>query len=174
MRIETLMLVASLLSVVAYDVEGHNGTVNISGTIQDNTCAVAADSKNKTVQLGNVTRSQFSFVGERSPAVPFVINLENCGPAASEATVTFSGTADTVNSDLFAIDKTSDSATGLAVAIYDSSGNIVAPEKPSGGYALKPNEVSVALNFTARYKSVIEEVTPGSADAVTTFVLNYD
>jgi type 1 fimbria pilin len=99
-------------------VHAHDGTVNISGIIQDNTCELAPDSQNKTVNMGTVTHAQFSRIGDFSPAKGFILNLQNCGPAVSEATVTFSGTQDSQNPDLFALEAARDAANGLALGVY--------------------------------------------------------
>lgn len=37
--------------------QAHDGTVSISGTIQDNTCELAPDSKNKNGQYGGCRRA---------------------------------------------------------------------------------------------------------------------
>lgn len=151
----------------------HDGTVNISGTIQDNTCELAPDSQNKSVDMGTVAGSQFKRAGDFSPAKHFTLNLENCGPAASEATVTFSGSADSQNAELFAIEAGTDSASGLALGIYDSSGERIAPGETSAGIVLNPGQASVAMDFSARYVSVNDTVTAGSGNVTVTFVINY-
>lgn len=151
----------------------HDGTVNISGTIQDNTCELAPDSQNKTVDMGTVAGQQFSRVGDFSPAKKFTLNLQNCGPAASEATVTFSGTADARNTDLFAIEQDEESATGLALGIYDGNDKRIAPGETSSGVMLKSGQASVDMDFSARYVSVIDSVKSGKANVVVTFVVNY-
>ncbi|ELV2798022.1 fimbrial protein [Enterobacter ludwigii] len=153
---------------------GHDGTVNISGTIQDNTCEISPDSLNKTVAMGTVVASQFTLTGERSPAVPFSIHLQNCGPAASQVKATFSGKADAQNKDLFAIESVADAATGLALGLYNANGGRLPPDSASAGVALKPGQSSVTMDFSARYVSVSERVTAGVANVVATFELAYD
>lgn len=154
--------------------DAHDGTVNISGTIQDNTCELAPDSQNKRVDMGVVVGSQFRRTGDFSPAMKFSLDLQNCGPAASEATMTFSGTADAQNPKLYAIEAGSDSASGLALGIYSSDGERIAPGEASAGVILKPGQASVEMDFTARYVTVKDEVTVGSANAMVTFVVNYE
>lgn len=154
--------------------EEHDGTVNISGTIQDNTCELAPDSQNKKVNLGVVNSSQFNHSGDFSPATTFTLNLLNCGPAASGATVTFSGTPDAHNTALFAIETGDVAATGLALGIYDSTGARIEPESASTNVVLNPGQASVMLDFTARYVAVADSVTAGSANATVTFTVNYD
>lgn len=151
----------------------HDGTVTISGTIQDNTCEISPESENKTVQMGTLNRLQFSEVGEHSPLQSFSIILQNCGPAASEASVTFSGKPDTMNSTLFALIDGADVASGLALGIYDSDGHLLAPDVMSKGVALQSEQKSVALEYNAAYVVVSNEVLTGKADAAVSFVINY-
>ncbi|MEG5747394.1 fimbrial protein [Enterobacter asburiae] len=154
--------------------QAHDGTVNIAGVIQDNTCEIASDSQNFVVDMGVMAQKQFRKVGDSSPDKSFSINLEHCGPAASEATVTFSGVADSLNSDLFAIDVSSDSVNGLALGIYDGNGKPVPPGKTSTGVALKPEQAEAVLDFSARYTAVKDSVTAGSTNVTVTFVINYE
>lgn len=151
----------------------HDGTVNISGIIQDNTCELAPDSQNKTVSMGAVAGAQFSQVGDFTPAKNFTLNLQNCGPAASEATVTFSGSQDAQNPELFALEAATDAANGLALGVYDSKGQPIAPGGTSEGVPLEPGQSSVEMAFSARYVAVQDSVTAGSANVLVTFVVNY-
>lgn len=151
----------------------HDGTVTISGTIQDNTCELAPDSKNKIVNMGEMANTQFRKAGDASIAKSFTIDLQNCGPAANEAEITFSGTTDSKNNDLFAIEKGIDSATGVALGLYDAEGQQLLPDKHSSSIVLKPNESSVAIEYMARYVAVMDDVTAGKANVALTFVLNY-
>ncbi|MCU6398538.1 fimbrial protein [Enterobacter quasiroggenkampii] len=99
--------------------------------------------------------------------------MQNCGPAANEATVTFSGTADTSNPNFFAIDTEADSASGLALGIFDASGMRIVPGATSGAVVLKPSQTAVQLDFSARYISVSNNVTAGNANVTVAFVVNY-
>ncbi|WP_320727295.1 fimbrial protein [Enterobacter sp. 118C5] len=153
---------------------GHDGMVNITGTIQDNTCEVAPDSESMAVDMGTVAREQFSEVGDTSPAKPFSIMLKNCGPAASEATVTFSGTSDPQNNTLYALESGEDAASGLALAIFGSNGAIIPPDSASSGFQLSPGQTSVTMNFSAKYESVTQPVSAGKANTVVSFVVKYN
>lgn len=151
-----------------------DASVNISGTILDNTCSVSPDSQDKQVSLGNISSKQFQKMGDGSPVQVFVINLEKCSTQVSNITVSFTGLADSKNTDLLALDAGSGNASGLAVGIYDASRNLVPVGKPSGNYTIQPGQANVALKFFARYIATENTVTSGNATATTTFVLNYD
>lgn len=163
-----------LMLVFISATHAHDGTVNISGTIQDNTCELAPDSQNKTIDMGIFAASQFRQSGDFSAAKKLTLNLQYCGPAASGATVTFSGTADTQNPEMFALEAAAESAKGLALGIYDTDGKPIAPGKSSASVALKPGQTSASLNFLARYVAVQDSVSAGSANGVVTFVVDYD
>ncbi|MEB5959743.1 fimbrial protein [Enterobacter sichuanensis] len=168
---KSISILLLLFLVVA--VHAHDGQVNISGIIQDNTCELAPDSQSKTVNMGTVAGAQFSRTGDFSPAKNFTLNLQNCGPAASEATVIFSGTVDAQNPELFAIEADADSASGLALGVYDGDGRRIAPGDTSTGIPLKPGQASVEMKFSARYVAVLDSVTAGRANVLVTFVVNY-
>ncbi|HBU6130979.1 TPA: fimbrial protein [Enterobacter chuandaensis] len=155
-------------------VKAHDGQVNISGTIQDNTCELAPDSQNKMVDMGIVAGAQFSQTGDFTPVKRFILNLQNCGPAASGARVMFSGIADAQNNKLFAIETGEGAASGIALGIYDDSGNIIKPGDMSGATTLKPGQTSAALSFMANYVAKQNTVTPGAANVTVTFSVNYD
>lgn len=151
----------------------HDGVVNISGTIQDNTCELAPDSQNKIIEMGVLSLKQFTQQGERTPEKSFSINLNHCGPAASEASVTFSGTPASSDNTLYSVDQSSDAATGIALGIYDSNGTLLPPGKASEGIPLQGGQESVEMKYTASYISQDKNVTAGVANVTLTFVVNY-
>lgn len=170
----TLLTFAAVLLASAGIVRADDASINITGTIRDNTCSVSPDSQSKQVNLGNASSKNFQKAGDGSPPQIFVINLEKCGTQASNVTLSFTGQADGKNPDLLALDEGSGNATGIAIGIYDESRNLVPMGKPSGDYTLQPSQANVALKFFARYLATDDHVTSGNATATTTFVLNYD
>ncbi|MEP8888259.1 fimbrial protein [Enterobacter roggenkampii] len=174
-----MKIVLPLMLAVMFSIsfcEAHDGSVTITGTIQDNTCEVAPDSQNKKVEMGDYAREQFRQKGDSSAMKPFTINLDNCGPAASGAKVTFSGTPDTTDNTLFALETgvEEETASGLALGIYENNGQKISPNSSSSSVPLKPKQASVALDFTARYVAVNDSVTVGSAQTTVTFSVLYD
>lgn len=152
----------------------HDGEVKITGTIQDNTCELAPDSQNKRVEMGIVAARQFTHAGDSSPAQSFSIELQNCGPAASEAAIMFSGAPDKQNSDLFQLNEGDGASTGLALGIYNGNGTLIAPEGSSMTEPLTPGQHSVKLNFRARYVAVQDNITIGTAFSTITFTMKYN
>lgn len=174
LNLKVFYLFAFLFCGVCFcNANAHDGVVSISGTIQDNTCEISSDSQDKVVYMGAVPVKEFTIAGTRSNAIPFNINLKNCGPAASEVSITFVGEENSINTDYFSIDSGEGSSKGIALAIYDDKDILIAPNEESTGYLINPKQDSVELVFSARYVSVSNEVSGGAANVIATFVLNY-
>lgn len=161
------------LMLVAVGAQAHDGRVNITGTINDNTCTLSPDSQNFTVTLGTVSNRQFYQAGDGSAWQAFSINLENCGSTASGVTVSFSGTADALNPDLLALSSSADAAAGVGIGIYNADKTPIALEGLSELQAVLPGEASVHLHFYARYVADGGTVSAGEANASATFILTY-
>jgi type 1 fimbria pilin len=151
----------------------HDGTVNVTGSITDNTCTVSPDSKTLTVAMGTVSSKSFSRVGDGTAYQPFSIVLEKCGGAASRVSVTFAGTPDSQNSTLLALTGGEGYASGMAVGIYDRDKKFIPLNSPGEETGLTENQPSVTLDFYARYVASGTSVTPGLANAAGTFMLTY-
>ena len=168
-----LMIVATLSLAIQNTAIAHDGQINITGTIQSNTCIVDTDSENMTVDMGNVASKQFYQAGATAAAQSFVIKLVKCGDAASGVNVTFNGIVDSHDSRLLAIDGGSTAATGMGIAILDLNRQIVPLNTQSVKYPLTPGLQSVNLSFFAEYMANGDKVKAGDANATATFILNY-
>lgn len=174
LNLKVFYLFAFLFCGVCFcNANAHDGVVSISGTIEDNTCEISSESQDKFVYMGVVPVKEFTIAGTRSNAIPFIINLKNCGPAASEVSITFSGEVNSLNADYFSVDSETESSKGIALGIYDDKDVLIPPNKKSNGYLIHPEQDSIDLNFSARYISVSNVVSGGSANVIATFVLNY-
>ncbi|HCM7229829.1 TPA: fimbrial protein [Klebsiella aerogenes] len=162
-----------LLALTAGVVQAHDGQVNISGLITDNTCSVSPDSKDFTVEMGNVSARTFYQAGGGTRYEPFAIHLEKCGGAASGITVTFDGPTDALNPDLLALNGGTDYATGIGVAIYNQDKTLIPVGKESEQAPLTPNQEEATLSFYANYIADGGNVTAGTANASATFMLTY-
>lgn len=161
-----------LFSIAPFSL-AHDGIVNISGTITDNTCTVSPDSKDFTVKMGNVPSKQFYQAGDGTRYEPFFIHLEKCGGAASGVTVSFSGPKDNRNSDLLAIPSGNGNASGMGIGIYNQDKSLIPIGSNSIQTKLTPNQPSVSISFYARYIADGGVVTTGTANAAATFTLTY-
>jgi type 1 fimbria pilin len=153
--------------------QAHDGTVNITGSITDNTCSVSAASKNMTVSMGNVSSKIFYRAGDGTAYRAFSISLEKCGGAASHVSVTFAGTTDSQDASLLTLTGGAGAATGMGVGIYDKDKNLIPLNTSSEGEDLVPNQASVTLSFYARYVANGATVASGIANATGTFKLTY-
>ena len=168
---KTILLLS--LSGLSCSALAHDGTVNITGTIQGNTCTVTTDTANQQVTLGDIAAKQFTAAGSASQPIAFTIGLENCGSAASAVSLTFTGEADTTNSALLALTSQAGSAAGVGVAILDSQRTLVPLNSASRQYTLDPQQTSQNLTFSGEMVATSSPVTAGSVDATTTFSLTY-
>ncbi|QLP45705.1 fimbrial protein [Klebsiella michiganensis] len=170
MKKTILLLSLSGLSCAAL---AHDGTVNITGTIQGNTCTVTTDTANQQVTLGDIRTKAFTATGSASQPVKFTIGLEHCGSAASAVSLTFTGEADATNTDLLALTSQAGSAAGVGVAILDSQRTLVPLNSASRQYTLDPQQTTQNLTFYGEMMATSSPVTAGSVDATTTFSLTY-
>lgn len=99
------------LALAASGALAHDGRVYVTGTITDNTCTLSPDSENIQVDMGTVSNRQFYQAGAGAEWQPFSITLQNCGSTASGVTVSFSGTSDPQDGDLFAVNTGADTAS---------------------------------------------------------------
>lgn len=147
--------------------------VQMTTTIVANSCSVSQASQEQTVDLGNWAAKQFATTGETSKAKQFLINLESCGAAATGVQVMFSGTANSSDSTLLALNSAS-GATNLGIAILDKDRNRIPLGQNSELYTLSGSSSnSASLVFYGQYVATGGSVTPGSANGDATFTLNY-
>lgn len=168
---KTILLLS--LSGLSCSALAHDGTVNITGTIQRNTCTVTTDTANQLVTLGDIRTKAFTASGSASQPVAFTIGLENCGSAASAVSLTFTGEADTTNSALLSLTSQVGSATGVGVAILDSQRTLVPLNSASRQYTIDPQQTIQSLTFYGEMVATSSTVTAGSVDATATFSLTY-
>ncbi|HBO22560.1 MAG TPA: pilus assembly protein [Providencia sp.] len=150
-----------------------NGTIHFKGQFIDSTCMVEVNNANKnegTIQLGTWMSNSFDKVGEKTDAIPFLIGLSGCPATLNQAIVTFSGTANSDNPELYNVDK----ATGVGIGL--SSDNVGStyyqPNSPAGSIDLSKGNKGEKEYF-ARYVTTADAVTPGTANADVTVTIKY-
>lgn len=181
-RVIKSVLSAALLSVgtmatAATTVPG--GTVHFTGQIVNAACAVSAGSSNQTVNMGQYRTANFKAVGDRTGSVPFKIQIQDCDTSvATQASVAFSGTAESSDANVLAVSNisggASGSASGVGIEISDHTGKVLTPNGSVYSTAQTLNDGVNVMNFTARYKSIAANVTPGQADSDATFTMQYN
>lgn len=152
-----------------------DGQINFSGTIHSATCDVDVSSENQSINIGTFSASDFPTVGSTSIFKPFDISLQNCTQGISGAKVLFTGTQDSDNSNLLALedtDGTGQMASGIGVEILDVNQKAVPINNTDSDlYALVQGKNTLA--FYLRYKSTQATVKAGNATAVMYFDLQY-
>lgn len=172
----TLMVSAVILSYTSLTVAADalaQINVRLTGTVVAVACTVDPVDVDKPVELGEWQAKQLVKAGQTTKAVPFSIHLTGC--TADDAKLTFTGTKDTHDSTLLAIDgKDENAASGVAIEIMDSRRNRI----PMGGET--PSAVidangNATLVFWADYVSTgASSAKPGEANAATQFTLTYN
>jgi minor fimbrial subunit len=148
--------------------------IYVNGNLIGNTCTVSTQSKNMTVKMGNIGAKDFirpSGDGLWAAEFPFAINLTDCQSESVGVKVHFLGSADTNNKELLKI--TGDGAQGIAIRLMDENKNPIAINQSSKVYEINPELDVNELIFYARYVLTQNKLTPGPANAVSTFMLEY-
>ncbi|MBD9383494.1 fimbrial protein [Achromobacter sp. ACM02] len=165
-----LLATAAAISQTAW---AEDGRINFIGEIVDAPCDVSPQATNLVVPLGKVSRTTLDgAVGKYSTPAQFELQLANCSATAKGASVTFTGTADTINTDTLAIGIGElGSATGVAVELRDSTQKKIKLGAESPEYTLRAGTNN--LKFGAVYVSTANTVTVGPANATAQFTVNY-
>lgn len=163
----------TLLLLAAASAQAHDGTVYVTGSIQDNTCIVAPSSLAQSVPLGDIAAKQFATKGSASSPVAFVIDLQQCGTAATGVDFTFSGVAAEADNTLLALDSGSDAAQGIAIELQGADHARLPLNQASARYVIDPTRADNVFTFYARYMATASRVTSGAANATATFTLTW-
>ncbi|HEM7578002.1 TPA: type 1 fimbrial major subunit FimA [Serratia marcescens] len=181
MLIKTVLAVsilsASSLASAATVVNG--GKINFTGQIVNAACAVSAKSMNQTINIGQYRTAQFDVVGKTVGDTSFSIDLEDCDTTvAKNASASFSGVSDSNDKTILAVSNITTggagAATGVGIELIDHTGKVLTPDGSVFSTAKQLIDGANTLDFVARYKSTLDTVTPGHADANVTFKMQYD
>jgi major type 1 subunit fimbrin (pilin) len=142
-----------------------NATINVTGTITGATCSLSTS--NITIPLGTVDKSVFTGVGSRSPYGPNVA-LISAGCDASLVSMTFTGTANASNPDVFAV---TGGAAGVGIRLLQS--DTAAVYIPNSSYNFKPAAAGAGYSFTACYVQTDAGITTGPANTTITVLITY-
>ena len=126
------------------------------------------------VVLGQVNKSVFTAMGDKSTATPFKIKLENCDISTfKNVEISFNGVGDADNSKLVSVSTEPGAATGVGIGIYDNT-NTPRLTWNTGKSATVLKEGQTVLYFTANYVSTKDAVTTGYGNAEVDFNLTYN
>ncbi|MCM2651954.1 fimbrial protein [Serratia marcescens] len=172
----TVIIVVSCLfsfpvvSVLADENIAGWGRVNMQGSIIDTACAIAVNSREQTIDMGVLPLSDIIRDGQ-GRSQPFSIDLVNCiterpgKEGWKKFKVTFDGEA---NGGLFGVNG---DASGVAVQIIDTQGNVAMPGKAMSPVDIIPGDSQ--LNYAMRLVANNHALKSGDYLSSIRFKLDY-
>lgn len=149
-------------------------TILFTGTVSDTTCTASIDSGVSSIEMGTVSVADLNTY-TYSAAKNFSFNLTDC-PSTEEggtttAKVTFGGVSDTDNADYFKNQAMTDAASGVAVGVFDSTGNTL--KNNVEGAAVDISSGTATIPFTAKMVKTGATVTKGAVQTTVTYSVTY-
>lgn len=176
--LHTLTLCATLLTAGMTSAWASDGDVTFNGKIIDSACTVSGvNGSGKTgtiVTLPDVTTGAFDAASKMAGITPFTIDLTGCDiTTMSNATVHFSGTADTADTTIL---KNTKATNGVGVALLENDG-VTLVDINTGKYS-KPQTLATGANslkFKAAYKAntTVASVAAGDVQSSAVFDVSY-
>ncbi|MER5113301.1 fimbrial protein [Serratia marcescens] len=165
-------------------IEGTTGTVSFHGGLLSSPCSLTPDSRDQSVDLGDVSARDFRNAGDRSAPVHFRLSFRNCllgaraladnpaGPRNGDAgrlylqgeqaaTLVFLGESDVDNPSLL---KLNGGVQGIGLRLQDQQGQALELNQRSHPYILQPG--SNTLWFSASVESTQRAVMAAGFAAV--------
>jgi len=149
------------------------GKVHFSGNITAESCTINSSDINQTVELGTVTSALFDAAGDKSNAVDFSINMTGCPATVASVQTKFDGVPDPDNTDLLALDSAS-TASAVGIGLEETDGTPIPLHTASREVTVESDTHAATLTYQARYVATAAQVSPGTANGVTQFSLNYN
>lgn len=179
MNMKKKLIVTSLLaaSVFASAANAADGTITVKGSIAATPCEIKPTSKSqdiimKLINQGDLAKLSAGDTLDTSEK-PFKIELTSCPKVAQNATVTFSGKAD---SDLTSAIALGGTVKGVALKVYEEDGKEVTLVNGAG----KAKEKVLAttgtntLEYKVKYVKTSGTFTEGEANAALNFDIAYN
>lgn len=175
----TLTFCAALITAGLTSAYASDGDVTFNGKIIDSACTVSGvngsgNTNGTIVTLPDVTTGAFDATSKMAGMTPFTINLTGCNVTTMHnATVNFSGTADTTDTTIL---KNTKATNGVGVAILEDDG-VTMVNINTGTYS-RPQTLATgtnALKFKTAYKanSTVAAVTSGDVQSYAVFDVSY-
>lgn len=175
LRVLSLVLSSSLLPFAgaSYHVIIDGGALRLRGALVAPACTVATESRNLTVDMGQIRSNQFHGAGSDALPVPFFIRLTDCTTVASQNVgITFWGQSNAVNPHILRITPHINAAQGVGIALFTAKGESVYPNTTLPAVHTL-HDGDNRLQFIAKYRATQPEVTGGIAEATAWFSLTY-
>lgn len=174
------LIVFSAVSTASYaaTTTSSGGTIHFTGEVVNAACAVAPQSGNMTIQLGQVRSKELDgTTGKLANKQDFKIALTDCDSMVSQnAQVALYGDTSTDDNSALSVSSITTigtAATGVGIQVLDSKGVVIQPNTGTGGAASTILDGNTYIPLSAQFISTKAAVTPGAADADVTFSIIY-
>lgn len=173
-RIAGCLLLACLSAQAPAATHGH-GHVQLSGTILDTACAIAAGDTDQSIEIGTLPASDVLNNG-RGREVPFTVHLVNCVLSGDDVRgrdhwkdvrITFDGEPD--GAHRFALQGR---GKGEALVIADARGAEATPGEAMPAATLEPG--SMALRYRMWLTADSRALQPGDFHTTVRYFMEYD
>lgn len=179
--IRTLSLQAVLLTAVfpacAHTVVVDGGRVHLRGELVNSACAVAPESQDLRVEMGQYRSNTFGDVGSYSTVtVPFTLHLVECRrDVASQVGISFQGLSPAEDPQVFVASAQASGMpgeSGLGLALFDDRQQLIIPNATPNHYSpIAAQEMT--FHFSARYRVISLPLVPGNLLTDVWFTLVY-
>jgi type 1 fimbria pilin len=150
--------------------------LNFSGTLVQEPCTLAPEDTNITVDFGTIINKNL-YTDKRSIPHLFTLHLVDCDTSlGNQVRVMFTGTEDSAQSGLLALDGTS-TASGVALGIEDLHGTLLPVNQLSSSFPLQEgsSEIHLAAFVQASDTAIANKaIVSGDFSASATFEFSYD
>ena len=169
-----LLLVSALPGWAKPVVVVDGGRVQLQGELINGACAVAPDSQQMTVEMGQYRSNHFTGAGSYATVtVPFSIALVDCSPDVSgQVGVMFQGSTPSEDPQVFIVSRHATGKSGVGLALFDSEQQLIIPNAPPARFTPIQTDALV-LHFSARYRAVTDRIIPGALRSDVWFTLVY-
>lgn len=172
-RMHLCLLSFCLVSVFSISQARADTAITITGSVVDNTCTLSPSTTSVTMTAARLSTLEG---GQGSTAEPktFDMSFTACGGSATSATITFSGQADTDDTQVLANTTSSNPAGGVGIALYDSDDTQLALS--SGSAQAKAVDITTgsgSATYTLKYMATGATLTAGNVSATLNYTVTY-
>ncbi|HEC2037738.1 TPA: type 1 fimbrial protein [Klebsiella oxytoca] len=139
-----------------------SSTMRFVGSVEASSCDLDT-SDLSSISMPSVTQKDFSAKGATSGAQSFTIKVSDCPNTVKKAQLSVSGTADSTDSSLLAIDTGDNMASGLAIALTAQGNPLAINSGKSIPRTVTNGETTFAM--TAKYVATSDTVVSGGVSA---------
>ncbi|MFU2316898.1 fimbrial protein [Rahnella sp. PCH160] len=149
-------------------------TANFTGSLSHGACTLSSASAEQTIDFGSII-NKYLIANGVSPKQPLIIQLSGCDITSIKyAKVTFSGTADSEQSDYLAV---TGSAKGIAIGIDTSDGVLLPINTTSPTMNLQDGTTNLLFYTYVKASSAAianDGIGLGDFSSIATFVISYE